>query len=199
MAREVMSFGSLKNFHVYDSANHSPLKITQSAAAGNVLTSDGVGNFDPGTTEDAGLPTAPGGLTTNVLPKTLLGSALTLTDSSITDTGSLVTVANPLTVTGLVNSQGGRIVNVTLVTSTPYTILATDHDIHVDTDAAAIAANLPAGVEGTQYRIVNVGSSGNDVTVAPNGAEHLLGANSSFTLLDGESLILVYHATEGWY
>jgi hypothetical protein len=96
-------------------------------------------------------------------------------------------------------TSAGRIVNTTRVTSTPYTILATDHNIFIDTDLAAITANLPAGVDGTYYRIINVGSSGNAVTIAPNGSEKIDGANSSITITDGNIRILVYETTEGWW
>ncbi len=96
-------------------------------------------------------------------------------------------------------TNGGRLVNVTRVTATPYTVLATDHEIFVDTDSADVVVNLPAGVAKTTYRIINVGSSSNQAQVTPNGAENLLGANSAFSLNDGESLIITYEATEGWY
>lgn len=97
------------------------------------------------------------------------------------------------------DTREGRIKNVTRVTSTPYTVLASDHNVFVDSDSAAVTVNLPAGVAGTEYRIVNTGSSGNDVTINPDGSELLLGANSSFALSDGDSLIIVYETTEGWW
>lgn len=98
-----------------------------------------------------------------------------------------------------VETKKGRIVSTTRVTSTPYAVLSTDHHIFVDTDAATITATLPAGVAGTNYRIVNVGTSANTVSLVPNGAELLIGVNSAFTLNDGEALIITYEATEGWY
>jgi hypothetical protein len=199
MARHTVTLGSLTEFHIFESTTHFPFATTLNAALNNIMGSDANGNFTPGGFGDFGGVSAPGGLTDNVLPKSLSGAGLTLTDSNITDTGSLITLASAATITGALTTSGGRIVNVTYVSSTPYAILATDHDIHVDTDSAAITVNLPAGVEGTYYRIVNVGSSSNLVTIAPNGSEHLLGANSNFTLNDAESLVIVYHATEGWY
>jgi hypothetical protein len=96
---------------------------------------------------------------------------------------------------------GGVINNTTRITSGPYNVLATDHVILVDTDGGAITVNLPAGVEGTNYKIINVGSSGNDVTVDPNGTEQLYagGAGVSFALIDGEVINIHYNATEGWW
>jgi hypothetical protein len=96
-------------------------------------------------------------------------------------------------------TNAGRIKNVTRQTGTPYTIVASDEVVFMNTDAQASTVNLPAGIEGTTYKIVNTGSSGNNLTVSPNGSEDLLGANSNFTLADGESLDLTYNATDGWY
>ncbi|MAH51438.1 hypothetical protein CMI37_36825 [Candidatus Pacearchaeota archaeon] len=95
----------------------------------------------------------------------------------------------------------GQIAGTTRITDSdsPYTVLSTDEQIFCDTDGGAITANLPAGVDGTYYRIINVGTSGNDVTVTPDGSELLVGANSSEALYDLETLLLVYETTEGWY
>jgi hypothetical protein len=99
----------------------------------------------------------------------------------------------------ILTTESGRRKNITRVTSGPYSTLTTDETIFVDTDSAAITVNLIAGVQGQKYRIVNVGSSANDVTVSPDGSELLLGANSDFTLGDGEALIIAYDSTEGWF
>lgn len=92
----------------------------------------------------------------------------------------------------------GRIVKVDRYTTTT-TLDADNHQVFGDTDGGVFTINLPAGVEGTYYRIVNTGSSGNNLTISPNGLELLLGVNASFNLADGESLIIVYHPTEGWF
>ena len=99
---------------------------------------------------------------------------------------------------GTLTSLGGRVKNTTRVTTT-YTILITDDVVFANTDAGAYTVTLPAGVEGQTFKIINSGSSVNNLALAPNGAEHLLGANSNFALADGESLILTYNATDGWY
>jgi len=93
----------------------------------------------------------------------------------------------------------GYIVETSRVTSSPYAVLATDDNIFVDTDGGAITVNLPAGIDGKQYRIINVGTSGNDVTLAPDGAELLNGTNANISIFDGEKLIFVYEDTEGWF
>jgi hypothetical protein len=71
--------------------------------------------------------------------------------------------------------------------------------IFCDTDGGAITTTLPPGVAGTTYKIINCGSSGNDVTVTPDGSELLVGSNSSETLADGDALIITYEVTEGWW
>ena len=87
----------------------------------------------------------------------------------------------------------------TRVTTSPYDLLLVDKTIFVNTNGGAITINLPAGVDGKEYRIINTGSSGNDVTVVPNGAELLVGSNTSRTLSDGSVIILVYEPVEGWW
>jgi len=93
----------------------------------------------------------------------------------------------------------GRIKNTTRNTTATYTVLPADDVVFMNTDAQAATATLSAGVEGQSHKIINSGSSGNDLTVTPAGAEHLIGANSSFALSDGETLDLTYNATDGWY
>lgn len=93
---------------------------------------------------------------------------------------------------------GSMTMGTTRVTTT-YTILVTDGVIFCNTDGAAFTATLPAGTQGRTFRVINSGSSGNDLTLAPDGSEHLFGANTNFTLFDGESLELTYDTTDGWY
>jgi len=92
----------------------------------------------------------------------------------------------------------GRIVKTDRITSNT-TLDANHHNIFADTDGGAFTATLPAGVDGNYYRVINVGSSGNNLTIAPNGSELLLGDNSNLTLTDGNVLIIVYETTEGWF
>lgn len=80
----------------------------------------------------------------------------------------------------------------------PYTFFSDDAILNCDTDGGAITANLPAGIVGEHHNPINVGTSGNDVTVNPDGAELLNGVNGPFTLHDGESFAWVYSATKGW-
>jgi len=99
-----------------------------------------------------------------------------------------------------IKSSAGRIVNTTrlVVGDSPYTTVNADHIIFADTDGGAITVNLQAGVEGRYLRIINCGSSGNDVTIEGDGAEEVRQAANQ-TIADGEILILVYNSTEGWF
>jgi len=96
-------------------------------------------------------------------------------------------------------AKGGRIVNTTRYTTTQ-TVAVTDHVLFCDTDGGAWTLSLPAGVEGTNYKIINCGSSGFDLTVDPDGSEQLFkaGAGVASILADGEVINIHYNATEGW-
>jgi len=95
------------------------------------------------------------------------------------------------------NGASGKVLNTTRVTTT-YTILATDEVIFCDTDGGAFTVTLPAGVVGATYRIINVGSSGNDVTLATTGSDTVNGAASE-RIADAEHFELTYESTEGWW
>ena len=79
------------------------------------------------------------------------------------------------------------------------TIADTDYQWNGNTDAGGFTLTLPAGIQDANYKIVNTGTSSNILSVAPNGSENLIGANSAFDLQDGESLIISYDTTDGWY
>ena len=97
-------------------------------------------------------------------------------------------------------TTGKRIKNKVRVTfgDTPYTITE-GHEILANTDGGGVTTNLPVGVDGRALRIVNTGTSGNMVTICPNGVEHLIGVNTNFFLRDGDALLAVYDVIDGWY
>lgn len=68
-----------------------------------------------------------------------------------------------------------------------------------NTDSGPMEYILPAGIQNLAFRIVNTGKSGNSLTITPDGSDNLLGVNSSLELSDGESLIIGYDSTDGWY
>lgn len=106
---------------------------------------------------------------------------------------------NLITISTVVDTKNNIIKNTTTVNTTPYTPLATDEEIFINTDVIPIQVDLPAGIDGTNYRMINIGSSGNDVTLVPNGTEKLFGAAASERIADSEVLIMTYKTTEGWY
>lgn len=95
-------------------------------------------------------------------------------------------------------SPSGVTVNVSRYTANQ-TLIAANHHVEGATDGAAFIITLPAGRLGTEYRITNTGTSGNVLTITPDGAELLLGENSSFILFDDEALLLVYSDAGGWF
>jgi len=95
-----------------------------------------------------------------------------------------------------VNTNTGRIVKTNRLTSN--TALTAQYDqVFCNTDGGIFIVTLPAGVNGTRYRIINTGS--NNLTITPAEGESLLGSASSFTLATDEALTIVYESTEGWY
>jgi hypothetical protein len=90
---------------------------------------------------------------------------------------------------------------ITRITSadSPYTMLTTYVNLLINTDGGVVVSNLPAGTANKHYIVINSGTSGNDITLNPNGAEDLIGENSAFTIRDGEVLDIWYNTTDGWY
>lgn len=82
---------------------------------------------------------------------------------------------------------------------TPYTPLATDEEIFIDTNGGPIDITLPPGIDGTNYRMIKVGTSLNDVTLIPALTDKLFGVNASERIAVSEVLIMTFETTEGWY
>ena len=136
-------------------------------------------------------------------------------DQTITYTNDVATVWNDgtndvITIpddTGIVETNVGRNIATRIidVDDSPYTVLATDEVIVVDTDSgtgapAAVTVNLPAAacgitIGGTEkdscriIRIKNIGGTSN-VTVDANGAEEIDNATTA-TLTPGQSITLI--------
>lgn len=82
----------------------------------------------------------------------------------------------------------------------PYTILGTDREIFANTDAGSIALVLPTGIRGKLYRMLNVGASGNDMTITTTGGQRLFGvAGGGDTSSDGETRIVVFDTVNHWW
>jgi len=133
-----------------------------------------------------------GDAATTYIPYTGANAEVDLGAEDLTTTGDLDVASG--TFSGELTTSGGRIIPPTDVTALTYTILITDYEIFLDTDGNAIIATLPAGINGQHYRIVNVGSSGNDVTLNDNATALVT------TLSDDEAVILTYSTSAGgWY
>lgn len=111
----------------------------------------------------------------------------------------LTIIDNLITLAGEIDDKSSILKNVTVVTSSPYTPSPDDNEIFVDTNSEPITIALPAGIDGTNYRILNIGSSGNNVTILPDGVDKLFGESDSEYLIDEEAFILTFKTTQGWY
>ncbi|MHC4647304.1 MAG: hypothetical protein ACYTBJ_17575 [Planctomycetota bacterium] len=97
------------------------------------------------------------------------------------------------------NRVGG---NITYVDETPYNVQKADSILFCDTDTADVVVNLYSVGSGDMLRIVNKGSSGNDVIITPYSTELLIGENAVDYLFDSEVLDLAGDANEdpgGWW
>lgn len=104
------------------------------------------------------------------------------------------------TPTAQLHTTKGRI-NGTTRTTTTATLDTDDEIVYANTDSGAYTVTLPTGVEGTHYKIMNTGTSGNDLTIAPDGTEQIWksGAGTSIVLSDGDILNLHYSNEDGWW
>ena len=88
--------------------------------------------------------------------------------------------------------------NVTF-TDTPYTPLPTDEEIFFDTTDGPIDCSLPPGIDGTNYRMINVGFADNDVNLIPALTDKLFGLNQNERIADSEVILMTFDEVDGWY
>jgi hypothetical protein len=108
-------------------------------------------------------------------------------------------IDNLINISEAVDTKSGIIKQTVIVSTSPYTPTTEDQVIFVDTDSSPISISLPVGVEGTDYRIINAGSSGNNVTVIPALTDKLFGENASEYMIDSEVFDMVFNADKGWH
>ncbi len=108
-------------------------------------------------------------------------------------------IDNVLIVASDVDLKNAIIKNTTLVTSSPYGVLSDDEEIFYNTNAGDIIAQLPEGIDGTNYRHINVGNNGFRVILTPFGTESLFGDNATEFMIDSEVLITTFETVEGWW
>lgn len=89
------------------------------------------------------------------------------------------------------------VINITAADS-PYDIGDTDQTLIFDTTLGEIEAILPRGVNGRTYRMTNVGSAGNKVTLTPDPLNDLFGTTEEF-IYDAETLIMTFDEEQGWW
>ncbi len=100
-----------------------------------------------------------------------------------------------------IDTNAGMVNKVSRYTTTQ-TLDATDHIVFCNTDGGAWVLTLPAGVQGTNYKIINSGTSGNDLEVDPNANDGMYGGSDgdSISLSDGEVINIHFDSTDGgWW
>jgi hypothetical protein len=102
-----------------------------------------------------------------------------------------------------IDTKNDIIKNTTHITTSPYEIAVDDEDVFFDTDTfgGPMVANLRPGVDGTNYRLINTGVTGNHrVTLNPFGTEKLFGVNASEFMAMQEKLLVTFdEESGGWY
>jgi hypothetical protein len=114
-------------------------------------------------------------------------------------TPAVMSIYGELIVDGVTETKAGVTRAETTVTGNT-TLTSANHIVSGDTDGGAFTITLPAGASGAEYEVGNTGTSGNDITLAPNGTDDILGngAGVSFTIYDGEWLTLKFISGQGW-
>lgn len=108
-------------------------------------------------------------------------------------------VDNLITISNEVDKKNDFVKTVTLVdpTMSPYSITYDDEEIFFDTSTGDIIALLPEGIDGTNYRLVSIGTGGNKVDLTPDGLELLFGVNAVEHIYDYERLLATYSESAG--
>jgi hypothetical protein len=115
-------------------------------------------------------------------------------DADVVHTTGDESMSGVKTFTGSLKVGAGRLVVPKRITTGPYTLLVTDYILFVNTDAGDVIVNFPEGAGGNQYAIYNTGTSGNKITLVPDGAETII----EDTLYDAEDLTFTFDANENW-
>lgn len=101
-----------------------------------------------------------------------------------------------INVTNAINSLIQTTVHLTPSMS-PYTVTTNTFRIVCSTTLGNIIVNFPVGFPESSARVVNAGTSGNDVILNGNGSE-LIDGLASKILSDGEVYSAIYTANGGW-
>lgn len=95
-----------------------------------------------------------------------------------------------------------RLIDSTTRLTSADTLGTYDEIIYANTDSGPYIVTLPPGRERvTHYKIMNTGTSGNDLTINPDGIEQIWknGAGVGVVLSDGDILNLHYNSIDGWF
>jgi hypothetical protein len=110
--------------------------------------------------------------------------------------GDTTTPEYALEVAGVVKSESGRVVKTTRLTADGTTLSTAHHEVFCNTDGGAFTVTLPATPVGQTYRITNSGN--NNLTLGRNG-NNIKGSATDATVPSGDTLIITWEPTEGWW
>ena len=108
-------------------------------------------------------------------------------------------------VSDLTDGTGSKLKYIKIVNGTdtfPYTVNTNEHVVLVDPNGSNVVLNLPAGVDQKRFHITNISTTGNTVTVTPNGTEQInrKGSGTGWVLNADSAISPIYVATDStWY
>lgn len=109
----------------------------------------------------------------------------------------LDTTNNTIILATEIDRRSGILKNTVLVNPVSYLLSANDQIIFCNTDLGNIQIILPEGANGTDYRVINAGTSGNTVEIVSEIGE-LIFSELSQVLYDKEVLDVVFNEFKGW-
>lgn len=109
----------------------------------------------------------------------------------------LDTTNNTIILATEIDRRSGILKNTVLVNPVSYLLSANDQIIFCNTDLGNIQIILPEGANGTDYRVINAGTSGNTVEIVSEIGESIF-SELSQVLYDKEVLDVVFNEFEGW-
>lgn len=83
----------------------------------------------------------------------------------------------------------------TIVSTTPYAVLASDQMVVFKPSSATLVGNLPVGTTNTTYLLTHGNDSIFDVQIVPNGAQ-TIGGQTGLLLTRRQSVTLTFDGTE---
>jgi hypothetical protein len=126
----------------------------------------------------------------------ILANPLVSNSGDVTALAARVTAAEGDIVTLESDTSGVHRTAITFAAS-PYAVVGTDTFLSVDATGGNVAINLRAVASGRTIRVLKIDSSGNTVTVYPNGAETV--DNAASYVLSEQNAMAAFHPSTSKY